>query len=71
MGSVPSIPTDPTRKLEVIGVGFSRTGTVSYARAYEQLLDGPAFHAGDLLQREDCELTNQSLSRPSRPSSPI
>lgn len=48
------MPTDLSRKVEVISVGFSRTGTLSYARAYEILLDGPTFHGGEqLLRRED------------------
>ena len=62
MGGVPSVPTDPKRKVEVIGVGFSRTGTLSYARAYEVLLNGPAFHGGEqLLQREDGERNSKSF----------
>ena len=52
----PSILTDATRKVEVISVGFSTTGTVSYTRIHEVLLNGPAFHGGQhLLQREDGE----------------
>ncbi|KAI4594257.1 hypothetical protein KJ359_008532 [Pestalotiopsis sp. 9143b] len=41
MGGVPSIPTDPTRRLQVIGAGYSRTGTVTMQLALEKLLDGP------------------------------
>ncbi|RFU81558.1 nad dependent epimerase dehydratase [Trichoderma arundinaceum] len=54
MGQTASVPTDRKRKLEVIGAGFSRTGTLSYAFALEKLLDGPVHHTGtQLLKRED------------------
>lgn len=54
MGGIPSIPTDPSRKVEVIGAGFSRTGTVTFALAMEKLLDGPVMHGGtQMLGRED------------------
>lgn len=41
MGGVPSKPGDPSRPLEVIGAGFSRTGTMSMQLALEELLQGP------------------------------
>ncbi|KAL7791374.1 P-loop containing nucleoside triphosphate hydrolase protein [Trichoderma ceciliae] len=54
MGGVPSVPTDRTRTLQVIGAGYSRTGTVSMALALEKLLNGPAMHGGtQLFGRED------------------
>lgn len=54
MGGVPSVPTDPNRTLEVIGAGYSRTGTSSMAIALERLLDGPVCHGGSqMLGRED------------------
>lgn len=54
MGGVPSIPTDPSRELRVIGAGYSRTGTVTMQMALEQLLDGPVCHGGtQILGRED------------------
>ncbi|KAI0018217.1 hypothetical protein F4780DRAFT_539056 [Xylariomycetidae sp. FL0641] len=54
MGAAPSVPTDPSRKLQVIDAGFSRTATVSYALALEKLLDGPVMHGGtQILTRED------------------
>lgn len=54
MGGVPSIPRDSSRKLEVIGAGFSRTGTVSMQLALEKLLDGAVMHGGThILSRED------------------
>ncbi|UKZ93410.1 uncharacterized protein TrAFT101_008324 [Trichoderma asperellum] len=54
MGGVPSIPTDKTRTVQVIGAGYSRTGTVSMSLALEKLLDGPVLHGGtQLLGRED------------------
>ncbi|KAH6611582.1 hypothetical protein Trco_001602 [Trichoderma cornu-damae] len=54
MGGVPSVPSDRTRTLQVIGAGYSRTGTVSMALALEKLLDGPVMHGGtQLFGRED------------------
>ena len=54
MGGVPSIPTDPTRTLQVINASYSRTGTVSMQLALEKLLNGPVCHGGtQLLGRED------------------
>jgi hypothetical protein len=41
MGGIPSKPGDPSRPLEVIGAGFSRTGTMSMQLALEELLRGP------------------------------
>ena len=56
MGGVPSIPTDPSRELRVIGAGYSRTGTVTMQMALEKLLDGPVCHGGtQILGREDGE----------------
>lgn len=47
MGGVASKPSnDPHCSLQVIGAGFSRTGTVSMALALEELLDGPVCHGG-------------------------
>lgn len=47
MGGVASRPSsDPDCTLQVIGAGFSRTGTVSMALALEELLDGPVCHGG-------------------------
>ncbi|KAF2733204.1 hypothetical protein EJ04DRAFT_396055, partial [Polyplosphaeria fusca] len=54
MGGDVSKPTDPTRTLQVIGAGYSRTGTLSMAMALETLLSGPVMHGGSqLLGRED------------------
>ncbi|PTB69299.1 hypothetical protein BBK36DRAFT_1110273 [Trichoderma citrinoviride] len=54
MGGVPSIPADRSRTVQVIGAGYSRTGTVSMALALEKLLDGPVMHGGtQLFGRED------------------
>jgi len=56
MGQAPSIPTDKSRELRVIGAGFSRTGTVSFAMALERLLGGPVMHSGTAcLMREECK----------------
>lgn len=47
MGGVSSRPSsDPDCTLQVIGAGFSRTGTVSMALALEELLGGPVCHGG-------------------------
>ncbi|CAJ2502250.1 Uu.00g096440.m01.CDS01 [Anthostomella pinea] len=54
MGNTASVPQDPSRKLEVIDAGFSRTGTLSFAMALEKLLDGPVMHGGtQVFNRED------------------
>ncbi|KAI0547953.1 hypothetical protein F4679DRAFT_340767 [Xylaria curta] len=54
MGGVASIPTDPSRKVQVISAGYSRTGTVSMSLALEKLLDGPILHGGtQILTRDD------------------
>jgi len=54
MGQQPSIPKDLTKEVRVIGAGFSRTGTVSFAIALEKLLEGPVCHGGTtLLLREE------------------
>ncbi|KAG9252562.1 uncharacterized protein F5Z01DRAFT_676037 [Emericellopsis atlantica] len=54
MGGNASVPTDPNRTLQLIGAGYSRTGTLSMAMALEKLLDGPVMHGGSqLLGRED------------------
>ncbi|KXJ86204.1 P-loop containing nucleoside triphosphate hydrolase protein [Microdochium bolleyi] len=54
MGAAPSIPTDPSRTVQVIGAGFSRTGTVSMQMALEILLKGPVLHGGtQIITRED------------------
>ncbi|KAK8075352.1 nad dependent epimerase dehydratase [Apiospora hydei] len=54
MGGVPSKPGDASTKLEVIGAGYSRTGTASMQIALEMLMQGPVQHGGGhLLWRED------------------
>ncbi|KAI0196363.1 P-loop containing nucleoside triphosphate hydrolase protein [Astrocystis sublimbata] len=54
MGGVPSVPRDPSRRLQVICAGYARTGTSTMALAVEQLLDGPFLHGGtQVLNRED------------------
>lgn len=69
MGGVPSIPTDRSRTVQVIGAGYSRTGTVSMALALEKLLGGPVMHGGtQLFGREDGRCsplsTPASITRP-------
>ena len=66
MGGNASVPTDPNWTLQVIGAGYSRTGTLSMALALEKLLDGPVMHGGSqLLGREDggCPLSSQTYAR--------
>ncbi|KAI0473167.1 P-loop containing nucleoside triphosphate hydrolase protein [Xylariaceae sp. FL0804] len=54
MGGVASIPTDPSRQVQVISAGYSRTGTVSMSLALARLLDGPVNHGGtQILIRDD------------------
>lgn len=45
MGQQASVPK-PGTTLQVIGAGLSRTGTASFSRALEILLDGPVYHGG-------------------------
>lgn len=45
MGQQASVPK-PGTKIQVIGAGLSRTGTASFSRALEILLDGPVYHGG-------------------------
>ena len=45
MGQQASVPK-PGVKLQVIGAGLSRTGTASFSRALEMILDGPVYHGG-------------------------
>ncbi|KAH8668975.1 P-loop containing nucleoside triphosphate hydrolase protein [Xylariales sp. PMI_506] len=53
MGGAPSKP-DPTAELQVIGAGYSKTGTTSMQLALEKILDGPVMHCGThILVRED------------------
>ncbi|RWA03031.1 hypothetical protein EKO27_g12074 [Xylaria grammica] len=54
MGGVPSVPRDPSRKVQVICAGYARTGTSTMALAVEHLLNGPFLHGGtQVLNRED------------------
>ncbi|KAI0483407.1 hypothetical protein GGR56DRAFT_624241 [Xylariaceae sp. FL0804] len=54
MGGVASIPTDSSRRVQVISAGYSRTGTVSMSMALDRLLDGPVHHGGtQILIRDD------------------
>lgn len=56
MGGVESVPTDPSRKIQVISAGYSRTGTVSMSLALAKILDGPVLHGGtQILTRDDGE----------------
>lgn len=58
MGGVASIPTDPSREVQVISAGYSRTGTVSMSMALDKLLDGPILHGGTQILVRDDEYCN-------------
>lgn len=61
MGGVASIPTDPSKKVQVISAGYSRTGTVSMSLALEKLVDGPVLHGGtQILVRDDGRINDTS-----------
>lgn len=56
MGGAYSVPTDPSRTVQVIGAGYSRTGTSSMQIALSKLLNGPVIHGGtQLLEGTDGE----------------
>ncbi|KAI0022636.1 hypothetical protein F4780DRAFT_788212 [Xylariomycetidae sp. FL0641] len=55
MGANASIPTDPSRKLQIISAGYSRTGTLSMTLALETLLRGPVHHGGTQIVTRDNE----------------
>lgn len=56
MGAVPSVPRDRSRKLQVIGAGYGRTGTTAISLAIEKLYEGPVMHGGtQMIGREDGE----------------
>lgn len=64
MGGIPSKP-DPARfdRLQVIGAGFSRTGTNSLQLALEKVLDGPVQHGGTHFHAEkDCTFSCSSFA---------
>ncbi|KAF9876947.1 hypothetical protein CkaCkLH20_05793 [Colletotrichum karsti] len=50
MGHVASKPK-PGTKLQVIGAGMPRTGTASFSKALEILLNGPVYHGGTQITR--------------------
>jgi hypothetical protein len=47
-GKVPKT-TDLSRKIEAIGSGLGRTGTMCFSTALERLLGGPVYHSGNKL----------------------
>jgi len=59
MGAVPSVPRDRSRKLQVIGAGYGRTGTTAISLAIEKLYEGPVMHGGtQMIGREDGECSD-------------
>lgn len=57
MGQGPSKPGPPTTQMQVLGLGLSRTGTASFSRALEILLQGPSYHGGaNLLAGNDSHM---------------
>ncbi|KAK9779754.1 hypothetical protein SCAR479_03361 [Seiridium cardinale] len=62
MGAAPSIPRDPSRKLEIIDMGYSRTATMSFSMAFETILHGPSMHGGtQMFNRDDAYCKKISL----------
>ena len=58
MGQQASVPK-PGAKLQVIGAGLPRTGTASFSKALEILLDGPVYHGGtQVLLGPEIEITS-------------
>src|SRR5436190_21833694 len=53
------IPKDLSRSIQVIGAGYSRTGTVSLSLALEKLLRGPVCHSGSA-----CILREEGMANP-------
>lgn len=49
----PQKPTDKTRKIQVIGSGMGRTGTMSLSAALERLLDGKVYHCGTMIFQDE------------------
>jgi hypothetical protein len=49
----PATPEDLSRRVRVIGAGLPRTGTSSFCRAVELLLDGPACHSGSVVNKRE------------------
>ena len=45
MGQQASVPK-PGTQIQVIGAGLPRTGTTSFSRSLEILLNGPVYHVG-------------------------
>ncbi|KAJ5092092.1 hypothetical protein NUU61_006962 [Penicillium alfredii] len=45
MGQQASVPA-PNTSIQVIGAGLPRTGSASFSRALETLLEGPVYHCG-------------------------
>jgi hypothetical protein len=57
MAVVQPRPTDLSQKIQVIGPGFSRTGTSSFTLALEILLKKPVMHSGSAcVTREECQM---------------
>ncbi|KAI1322171.1 P-loop containing nucleoside triphosphate hydrolase protein [Xylariaceae sp. FL0255] len=73
MGGVPSVPRDPSRRVQAIVAGYSRTGTSSMQLALEKLLDGPVLHGGtQIIHREDayCKKWVQAYAAKSQGNKP-
>jgi hypothetical protein len=49
-----------SRELQVIGIGFGRTGTMSFSVALKKLLNEPVYHSGNMLiSDEECKKHTQ------------
>lgn len=67
MGAVPSKPVDPSTPLQVIGAGYSRTGTTSMYLALQELLQGPVMHGGTVSEISEpsiLHILGTQLARP-------
>lgn len=54
-------PSDISRKIEVIGSGFGRTGTMSLSATLEKLLCGPIFHGGTIIMQDETGAEDDSI----------
>lgn len=49
----PEKPKDKSRRIQVIGSGMGRTGTMSLSAALERLLDGKVYHTGTMIFQDE------------------
>ncbi|KAE8441952.1 hypothetical protein EG329_004160 [Mollisiaceae sp. DMI_Dod_QoI] len=56
---VPQKPKDKNRKIQVIGSGLGRTGTMSLSAALETLLNGKVYHTGTIIFQDNEDTMKQ------------